>query len=401
MTTLELKQKIKISTNKKTNIKTMKTKTIISFLGVFLLLFLTMDTYSQTVELITNNYQVINNNTFQFDFWVKNTSGADWTYSSSQEKWTFNNLILNGGTAGFTLVANTTDFPLAAQVGSTAIAGTAPNLFLRGIGKTGGPNYVIPAGTTKRLSTFQITTTASSFNFAQLPTIALNTSNPNASAISYWSGGLPVQFTGTNRVITNMNANTPLPVELASFNGNVTNKRDIILTWKTSSEVNNSGFDVERKPADGQWSKVAFVNGKGNSSTAVTYNYQDTKLNTGKYNYRLKQIDYNGNYEYFELNNTIEVGIPTKFNLSQNYPNPFNPTTKIDFDLPLDSRVNIVLYDVTGREVKTLVNETRTAGYHTIAFDASSISSGMYFYRITTKSSGQDFVATKKMMLVK
>jgi hypothetical protein len=97
----------------------------------------------------------------------------------------------------------------------------------------------------------------------------------------------------------------------------------------------------------------------------------------------------------------VDVALPTKFNLSQNYPNPFNPTTKIDFDLPFDSKVNIVLYDMTGREVKTLVNESRTAGFHILQFNASDLSSGTYFYRIITKSSGKDFVATKKMMLIK
>ena len=97
----------------------------------------------------------------------------------------------------------------------------------------------------------------------------------------------------------------------------------------------------------------------------------------------------------------MEVGVPSKYNMSQNYPNPFNPVTKIDFDLPIDSRVNIVLYDITGKEVKTLVNDQRTAGYYTVQMDGSSLSSGTYFYRVMTKSSGADFTMTKKMMLVK
>jgi hypothetical protein len=97
----------------------------------------------------------------------------------------------------------------------------------------------------------------------------------------------------------------------------------------------------------------------------------------------------------------VDVGLPAKFNLSQNYPNPFNPATKIDFDLPFDSKVNIVLYDMTGREVRTLVNESRTAGYHTVQFNASGLSSGTYFYRIMTKSNSGDYVITKKMVLVK
>ncbi len=117
--------------------------------------------------------------------------------------------------------------------------------------------------------------------------------------------------------------------------------------------------------------------------------------------YKISGEDHNGNYEYHNLATIVDVSLPTNFSLSQNYPNPFNPTTKIDFDLPLDSQVNIVLYDMTGREVKTLVNESKTAGYYTVQFNASDLSSGVYFYRIITMSSAKDYVMTKKMMLVK
>jgi hypothetical protein len=193
----------------------------------------------------------------------------------------------------------------------------------------------------------------------------------------------------------------PLPVQLSSFTSSL-NGRDAKLIWKTDKEINNSGFEVERK-TDGSnvWSKIGYVKGSGSTNSPVNYSFEDKKLNSGKYNYRLKQIDYNGNFEYHNLTSVVDVALPTKFNLSQNYPNPFNPTTKIDFDLPFDSKVKIVLYDMTGREVKTLVNESRTAGFHTVQFNASDLSSGTYFYRIITKSSDKDFVASKKMVLIK
>ncbi|MFZ4589755.1 MAG: T9SS type A sorting domain-containing protein [Ignavibacteria bacterium] len=199
------------------------------------------------------------------------------------------------------------------------------------------------------------------------------------------------------------NQDSPLPVRLASFSSNVSD-RNVKLNWATSKETNNSGFEVERAEVRSQnleFRKIGYVSGKGTVNTTSNYSYTDTKLNTGKYQFRLKQIDYNGNFEYFELNGNVEVGLPGKFNLSQNYPNPFNPVTKIDFDLPLDSKVNMVMYDISGREIKTLVNEGRPAGYHTIMFDASSLSSGIYFYRIVAKSSDKDFVSFKKMALIK
>ncbi len=191
-----------------------------------------------------------------------------------------------------------------------------------------------------------------------------------------------------------------LPVELSSFTSTI-NKRDVKLNWSTSSETNNSGFDVERSSAEGQWTKVGNIQGSGTTNSQKDYSFTDKNLASGKYEYRLKQIDYNGQFTYFNLSSEVNIGLPTKFELSQNYPNPFNPTTKINYDLPYDSKVSMILYDVTGREVAKLVNEIKTAGYYTIDFNASNLSSGMYFYRLVTEGNGQKFVDTKKMVVVK
>jgi hypothetical protein len=194
--------------------------------------------------------------------------------------------------------------------------------------------------------------------------------------------------------------NGPLPIELVSFTSSISTKgRDVTLTWKTGTEINNSGFDVERKIfGKNEWNKISFVAGKGNSKTIVQYSYEDKKLNCGKYNYRLKQIDYNGNYEYFVLNGEVDIATPRKFNLSQNYPNPFNPVTKIDFELPVDCKVTIKVFDITGREIIVLLNnEFKTADYYTLSFDASNLASGVYFYKIVA----DNFVETRKMLMIK
>ena len=187
-----------------------------------------------------------------------------------------------------------------------------------------------------------------------------------------------------------------LPVELASFSSSVTG-RDVKLNWVTATELNNSGFDIERSIYPGQWSKIGNVIGNGTTSSPVEYTYTDKNLATGKYSYRLKQVDYNGNFEYFNLSNEVSVGVPDKFSLSQNYPNPFNPSTTISFDIPVDSKVKISLFDMSGREVADIVNEFKTAGYYTVNFNGSSLASGAYFYRIDAGN----FVDTKKMLLVK
>ena len=190
------------------------------------------------------------------------------------------------------------------------------------------------------------------------------------------------------------------PVELASFVSTI-NGNDVTLNWATTTETNNSGFDIERSSLNGSWSKVGNVTGNGTVTTPHNYSFTDRNVASGTYSYRLKQIDFNGNFEYFSLNNEVNVGIPQKFELSQNYPNPFNPSTSINFDLPFDAKVSIKVFDLSGKEVATLVNGAITAGYHSVNFNASGLSSGVYFYRINAEGSGNNFVATKKMSLIK
>ncbi|MDQ3020018.1 MAG: hypothetical protein M3R36_05540 [Bacteroidota bacterium] len=101
---------------------------------------------------------------------------------------------------------------------------------------------------------------------------------------------------------------------------------------------------------NGEWSRIGNVTGNGNSTEIINYSFSES-VSSGKYKYRLKQIDFNGNFEYFNLFNEVEVGIPNQYSLSQNYPNPFNPTTKIDYELHFDAKVSLVLYDISGREV--------------------------------------------------
>ncbi|MBL0108331.1 MAG: T9SS type A sorting domain-containing protein [Ignavibacteria bacterium] len=194
--------------------------------------------------------------------------------------------------------------------------------------------------------------------------------------------------------------NTALPVELSSFNYE-TLKGNVTLHWTTSSEINNAGFEVERSDVNGQitdgWSRVGFISGNGTSSGSINYSFTDRNLSSGKYNYRLKQIDYNGNYEYFSLNSYVIIATPKNFFLGQNYPNPFNPSTVINYNIPQDSYVKIKLYDNTGREVLTLLSEFISAGYYTINFNVSDLASGIYFYNINAG----EYTATNKMMLVR
>ncbi|MEO8666393.1 MAG: Cys-Gln thioester bond-forming surface protein [Ignavibacteria bacterium] len=192
-----------------------------------------------------------------------------------------------------------------------------------------------------------------------------------------------------------------LPVELSSFTG-ITNGRNAELKWSTTNERNNSGFNIERKiSGTNDWSKVGNVAGSGNSDVTKEYSYTDRNLASAKYNYRLKQIDYNGNFEYYDLTSEVQIGAPSKFDLGQNYPNPFNPTTKINYDLSFNGTVSLNVFDMSGKQILAVVNEQQQAGYYSVTINAGSIASGVYYYRLTASGEGKNFVATKKMILVK
>jgi endo-1,4-beta-D-glucanase Y len=231
--------------------------------------------------------------------------------------------------------------------------------------------------------------------------------NTYSSRWNYYNSSLK---TLTLLVLTGnfINGQVALPVELVSFTASV-DRREVYLRWTTSGELNNSGFEIERSSATGgvkgetsnEWKKIGFINGNGTSNETKNYSFTDRGLNTRRYNYRLKQVDYNGNFEYFNLAGEVVIGVPDKFDLSQNYPNPFNPVTKINFDLPFDSRVTMKIFDITGREMATLINDVHEAGYYTVTFDAGDIASGIYFYRIIAEGGKQDFVMTKKMLLLR
>lgn len=238
------------------------------------------------------------------------------------------------------------------------------------------------------------------------------------TSLTAGTGSGQYQLNTTNKTITIYGLNTfslftltdnnlPLPVTLESFNASVSG-RDVILSWTTSYEKNNKGFDIERKKIEkngigSDWVKAGYMEGIGNTNIRSYYQYADTKLNSAVYQYRLKQIDYNGNFEYYELKNPSEitVGSPASFQIFQNYPNPSNPVTNIDFEIPSAGKVSIKVYDIAGREVADLIDKEIESGYHTVVFNGSNLSSGIYFYRINFISANEIFIKTMKLILLK
>lgn len=195
----------------------------------------------------------------------------------------------------------------------------------------------------------------------------------------------------------------PTPVELISFTAYAA-EGNITLSWQTASETNNKGFEIQRKTpgpsslegVEVNWTILDFVNGAGTAAENNSYSYIDKNPGTGKYTYRLKQVDFNGSFEYSKEIDA-EINTPVEFSLRQNYPNPFNPTTIIEFSLPQEENVNLSLYSMLGEKLKVLINEKMTEGMHKYTLDAAALPSGVYVYRI--KAGG--FVDTKKLLLLK
>jgi hypothetical protein len=205
----------------------------------------------------------------------------------------------------------------------------------------------------------------------------------------------PTSGSQGNFSIVRITHDDPIPVELTSFTASVIGS-SVHLNWITASEINNYGFEVERKTNESNYEKIGFVTGAGSTTETQTYSYTDTRVTNGNYTYRLKQVDFDGSFEYsYEVE--VDVNVPAIYALEQNYPNPFNPTTNINFSLAEAGNVKLLVYNLLGEEVMTIINELREAGRHSVTFDAGSLPSGTYFYKLETPQ----FSETKKMILAK
>jgi hypothetical protein len=188
---------------------------------------------------------------------------------------------------------------------------------------------------------------------------------------------------------------TTVPVELSSFTAQQIDQ-NVVLNWTTITEKNNSGFEVQRKNEGNTWEVLGFVAGHGTTTEPSNYTFEDEVNSAGKYEYKLKQIDFDGTFEYSNIVE-VEVSPVFEYQLAQNYPNPFNPSTVISFTVAKRSNINLAVFNILGEQVAILINEMKDAGNYQVEFNAVDLPSGMYVYRFEA----ENFVSTKKMMLLK
>lgn len=192
-----------------------------------------------------------------------------------------------------------------------------------------------------------------------------------------------------------------VPVELILFRAKLDGDK-VILKWETATELNNLGFDVERRIDNGGWVKLDFIRGNGTSSMRHNYSYDDSYLaQEGKYTYRLKQLDFDGSYKYYR-SNSVTVKKELVYELRQNYPNPFNPETLIRIVIPVPGYVTLKVYNLLGQELSEIFAGPLDSGTHDFLFRGEEYISGIYLY--IAEVSGEDgsqFIATRKMTLLK
>ncbi|MBE2281125.1 MAG: T9SS type A sorting domain-containing protein [Ignavibacteriaceae bacterium] len=191
-----------------------------------------------------------------------------------------------------------------------------------------------------------------------------------------------------------------VPVEFSSFSASTVGS-DVILNWSTATEKNNQGFEVLRKTGNGEFTVIGYIQGNGTSLSPQNYSYVEKNVPTGQHSYRLRQIDFDGSYAFSSVVE-IDVTAPTQFELSQNFPNPFNPATTISFNLAVDSKVTLKVFNTLGQEISVLANASYAAGTYNLSFDASSLTSGLYLYSLEAIGvDGTNYKSTKKMILNK
>lgn len=195
-----------------------------------------------------------------------------------------------------------------------------------------------------------------------------------------------------------------VPVELTNFTASITDN-SVILNWQTATETNNSGFEVERLQDSKNerlkdWEMMGFVPGFGTTTEPKSYTFEDCDVSYGVYYYRLKQIDFDGSFEYSKIVE-VSVGNPIAFTLEQNYPNPFNSVTTINFSIAEPSQVVLKVYNTLGEEVAVLVNEEKDEGKYSLRFNAQGLPSGVYLYKLNASGISGKYNFVKKFILLK
>jgi hypothetical protein len=375
--------------------------------------FTQIPTYTCTLA----NDSSVGANVYEFDIYLLRTGTTPIQLAGVQLGFIYNNAVKNGGTITVSWVPGSVDPAMAASgqtdlnfnTASTGLIKIAARLSTNGPG-TGATISNVPPGTKvgRMRFTNSVPFLKQNLNLRwNFNTVAPNYPTKLSVYMPATTLGINTDITDSTEFFANL-VNHALPVELTSFIS-IVSGREVNLSWETKTEVNTRQFEIERTLLNTggsvvAWAAAGVIGAAGTSVSTTKYSFTDKNLQAGKYQYRLKMIDNDGSYKLSQTVET-EIALPKDFALSQNYPNPFNPSTKIDYQVPLDARVILEVYNITGQKVVELVNQDQQAGYYSVNFGSSSskLPSGVYIYRLaaTEKANGYNFSTIKKMMLLK
>lgn len=366
------------------------------------------DAYSQnpTFNLTFANGKQVSDRVFEVDVYLQSTS-SPFELATLSLGISFYNAIKGQGTLNPTWVpsssqlSNQSELPAAlnaSTAGVIKIAGKIPS----GAGSGSIISNISPGTKIGRLRLTNSTRFASGppLNFTWL------SASPYPTSVNAYVGKVNTNITAAGQY-NNYQLISRLNVESLSLESEVQGQV-IVLNWPSTAQLDND-IEIQRaaidsKSTDPIWNTVSMVRASDSSNLTNLSSYSDTKLQPGKYQYRLKITDPDGTISYSNVIETVIAGIPMNFAISQNYPNPFNPSTKINYQVPTDARVILEVYNITGQKVAELVNQEQSAGYYTVDFGTTGkLASGVYIYRMNAseKATGKNFTETKKMMLLK
>jgi hypothetical protein len=360
------------------------------FLSIIIMLILVLNSSAQTFDL---KFNVINSDETNFDVQVQIKSSSTFKFAASNITFNYNTLAISN--PSLLMAQNYNDENESHIYGELTVTRPVDGITSVNIIYIYSSDFhasdIPTIWTDVAIVRFNVV------NAGNLPNLVFRTSGLSPTAVYKIEDHTTTLLSSGDLAAYN----GPMPVELTSFMASVINN-NVILNWRTATEINNYGFEVERKPETGDWTKIGFAKGNGNSNSEKEYLFTDKNLNPGNYRYRLKQIDNDGKNEYSKEVEVIVKEIPTEYTLNQNFPNPFNPTTKIEYTIPnagtsFMKSIQLKVYDILGREIETLVNEKKSAGTYSVSWNAAGLPSGIYIYRLV--SNGE--VITKIMNLVK
>jgi hypothetical protein len=387
---------------------------LFKYISILLLLivgFYVPASYSQnpSYNLTLSNAKQVSSKAFEVDIYLQSTSTTTIELASISMGISYNSAIRGkGGTLtalwinSSSQLTNQSELPTAlntATSGVIKIAGKIPP-------GPGNGSIISNAAPGTKIGRLRITNTArfsggQQVNFGWLP------SNKYPTTINAYVAKVNTNLTSpgaSNNTISLPALIPPLPSLASTIQGNT-----IVLNWPTESILNSDRIDIQKAEVmdhatDETWNTVTSINTADISDTTTEYSYSDNKVQKGKYQYRLKIVENDSMLSYSNVVETAIVALPKDFTLSQNYPNPFNPTTKIDYQVPVDARVILEVYNIAGQKVAEIVNKEQSAGNYSVDFgSAGKLASGVYIYRMnaTEKATGINFSAIKKMMLLK